>query len=67
MSVSGSGSQVRKQGLVFSHQSRVACGLVISDLYCVEETFYFVETFYDGWMAKFVKCFSPSIEMTVWF
>ena len=54
----------------FTIKYDVSCGFVIYVLYYVGiHSFctYFIERFYHKWVLNLAKCFSASIEMTVWF
>ena len=55
---------------VFTIENNVYCRLIKYGLYYVEVgSFYdhFVKHFYHKWMLYFVKDFSASIEMNIWF
>ena len=55
---------------LFYREYDVDCGFVIYVFYYVEVCSlctHFVESFYRKWMLNFVKAFSASIEMIIWF
>ena len=62
---------LRGNGFSFSPlRMMLAVGLSYIGLYYVEESSlcaYFLQAFYHKWVLNFVKAFSASIEMIIWF